>query len=408
MKQFSHSKLQVFERCPLQYKFQYLTDLKPEEESTIEAFMGSRVHDTLELLYRDLLKTKLNSLDDLYKFYDEVWRVEWTDDIMINNEKYNQKHYFDLGKKCIENYYLKYQPFNQDQTIGIEKKIDLKWGEHSITGYIDRLAREKKGVYAVHDYKTSSSIMEQQYADKDRQLALYSIAVKQNFKEAKEVKLIWHYVAFGEDVISSRTDKELAELKSGILALIKEINIAELEDDFPAKETNCDWCGFWKYCSKKKHLYKVEKMPKNKYLKDSGVKLALKYIELSEKRSKINKKARTEINIIEEEMEKVEEVILKYSKEHKVDSLHGDSHLVVIGRFKNYSFPTKSADMEKYEKFENLLRETKYWKDVSVLNMSKVEQMIESGEMNDKTKHKILKLAPIEEIVKISIKKNSK
>ena len=87
MKQFSHSKLEIYERCPLQYEFQYLTNLKPEGESTIEAFMGSRVHDTLELLYRDLLKTKLNSLEDLFKFYDETWRVEWKDDIVINNER---------------------------------------------------------------------------------------------------------------------------------------------------------------------------------------------------------------------------------------------------------------------------------------------------------------------------------
>ncbi|MFH1938314.1 MAG: PD-(D/E)XK nuclease family protein, partial [Patescibacteria group bacterium] len=85
MKQFSHSKLETYKRCPLQYKFQYLTSLKSEKEETVEAFVGSRVHDTLELLYRDLLKTKLNSLDDLIKFYDEIWRVGWKDEIVINN-----------------------------------------------------------------------------------------------------------------------------------------------------------------------------------------------------------------------------------------------------------------------------------------------------------------------------------
>ena len=128
MKQFSHSKLETYKRCPLQYKFQYLTSLKPEKEETVEAFVGSQVHSVLELLYRDLLKTKLNSLDDLIKFYDRIWRVEWKDEIVINNKSYNKKHYYNLGKKCIENYYNQYSPFDQDQTIGIEKKIILKWG----------------------------------------------------------------------------------------------------------------------------------------------------------------------------------------------------------------------------------------------------------------------------------------
>ena len=88
MKQFSHSKLQTYERCPLQYKLQYLIKLKTESETTVEAFMGSRVHDTLELLYRDLLKSKLNSLDELLTFYNDTWRVEWNDQIVINNKKF--------------------------------------------------------------------------------------------------------------------------------------------------------------------------------------------------------------------------------------------------------------------------------------------------------------------------------
>ena len=92
MKQFSHSKLETYKRCPLQYKFQYLTSLKPEGEETIEAFVGSQVHSVLELLYRDLLKTKLNSLDDLIEFYDEIWRVGWKDSIVINKKEYNKEH----------------------------------------------------------------------------------------------------------------------------------------------------------------------------------------------------------------------------------------------------------------------------------------------------------------------------
>jgi len=405
MKQFSHSKLETYERCPLQYKFQCLTNLKPERESTIEAFMGSRVHDTLELLYRDLLKTKLNSLEDLLKFYDETWRVEWKDDIVINNERYNQKHYFDLGKKCIENYYQKYQPFDQDQTIGIEKEIDLKWGEFSVTGYIDRLAREKEGVYVVHDYKTSSSIMEQQYADKNRQLALYSIAVKQSFKEAKEVKLVWHYVAFGEDVISKRTDKELKELKNDILALIKKINIAEKENNFPAVETNCDWCGFWQYCPKKKHLYKVKKLPENEYLKDDGVKLAKKYIELVDKRSTINRQARTEATLIEAEMIKAEEAILKYSEQHEVDTLDSGEQLVVINKTLDYAIPTKSGDSERYNQLETLLKNTSYWSKISSINPAKLSQLLEEDALDKKLKNKIIELAPLEKKTNISVKK---
>jgi putative RecB family exonuclease len=404
MKQFSHSKLSTYERCPLSFKLQYLTKLKPEREANIEAFLGSRVHDTLELLYRDLLKTKLNSLEDLSKFYDEIWRVEWNDEIVINNENFNKEHYYNLGKKCIKNYYEKYHPFDQDQTLGIEKKINLKWEDVEITGYIDRLSREKKGVYAIHDYKTGS-VMEQDYADSDRQLALYSMAVKQNFKEAKEVKLIWHYVAYGEDVISQRTDKELKELKQNMLDLIAEINRAEREDNFPAIEAKCEWCGYWQYCPKKKHLHKVQELPLNEYLKDSGVKLAKKYIELADKRSAINRQARIEAVLIEEEMMKVEEAILKYSKQHGVDSLDGGERIVAITKTLDYAIPSKSGDSERYYQLEKLLKDTAYWPEISSINSTKLSKLLEEDALDKKLKNKIIELAPLEKGTKVSIRK---
>jgi len=405
MKQFSHSKLETYKRCPLQYKFRYLTSLKPEGEETIEAFVGSKVHSVLELLYRDLLKTKLNSLDDLIKFYDKIWRVGWKDNIVINNKNYNKEHYHNLGKKCIENYYNKYSPFNQDQTIGVEKKIILKWGEYEIIGYIDRLARDKKGVYSIHDYKTNSTLMDQKYADRDRQLALYSIAVKDNNKEVKEVKLIWHFVAFGEDVVSKRTDNELKELKNDILELIDKINLAEKEDNFPAQETMCDWCGFWKHCPKKKHLYKTEQLPKNEYLKEDGIKLAKKYIELAEKKTDVNKENRTRLEIVIQEMKKIEEAILIYAKKNNMETLDGGDRLVLVNKKQDYDIPRKSYDLERYEELENLLQKTKYWSDISTISDKKLKELLDEKEIDSDLKKKILEIVPIKDSINLFIRK---
>jgi hypothetical protein len=90
------------------------------------------------------MKTKTNSLEELLKYYDDTWRVEWHDRIAIH--KYDQEHWFEYGQKCLKNYYDKYHPFDQSQTLGIEKNIKMQWGEYEITGYIDRLARHADGV----------------------------------------------------------------------------------------------------------------------------------------------------------------------------------------------------------------------------------------------------------------------
>ena len=49
---YSHSRISTFETCPLKFKLRYLDKIEPLR-GNIEAFMGSRVHDTLEKLYRD-------------------------------------------------------------------------------------------------------------------------------------------------------------------------------------------------------------------------------------------------------------------------------------------------------------------------------------------------------------------
>ena len=62
---YSHSRLSCFEQCPQKFKLHYIDKVKTEVEESVEAFMGSRVHDTLEKLYRDLQYQKMNSLEDL-------------------------------------------------------------------------------------------------------------------------------------------------------------------------------------------------------------------------------------------------------------------------------------------------------------------------------------------------------
>ncbi|MGH9578498.1 MAG: PD-(D/E)XK nuclease family protein, partial [Terriglobales bacterium] len=64
---YSHSRLSTFEQCPQRYKFQYLDRLTPDFES-IEAFLGSRVHDTLEKLYADLKFDKVATLAELLAY----------------------------------------------------------------------------------------------------------------------------------------------------------------------------------------------------------------------------------------------------------------------------------------------------------------------------------------------------
>ena len=77
MPTFSHSRIGCFEQCPLKYKFNYIDKLETEIEDTVEAFLGKRVHETLEKLYKDLKFQKLNTLKELLDFFNSEWKKNW-------------------------------------------------------------------------------------------------------------------------------------------------------------------------------------------------------------------------------------------------------------------------------------------------------------------------------------------
>ena len=247
MPTYSNSKLATYENCPQKYKLQYIDRIKPpEEEEGIEAFLGHRVHEVLEKLYRELVLTKLNSLDESLAYYNSQWEKNWHENVVVNKKGFTPEHYCNAGNEAITNYYKRYSPFNQSKTLSTESSVNFKIEGYNIQGFIDRLSHTGKGRYEIHDYKTSGFRPAQDKLDRDRQLGLYQIGVKEKFKDAKEISLIWHYLIFDKEFTSKRSDAQLKDLKKEVLSLIKTI---EKDTKFSPSETKlCDWCEFPEYC----------------------------------------------------------------------------------------------------------------------------------------------------------------
>ena len=86
--------------------------------------------------------------------------------------------------------------------------------------------------------------------DKDRQLALYSLGIKNSLENVNNILLVWHFLDINKKMTSKRTDEQLEKLKQELIELIKKI---ESTTDFQANPgTLCNWCEFRKYCDFKK------------------------------------------------------------------------------------------------------------------------------------------------------------
>ena len=244
---YSHSRLSTFEQCQLKYKFRYIDNLTPDYENTIETFLGKKAHEALEWLYKHKHE-KIITLDDVIAFFIESWNRDLNDSVKIIREGSSREEYFNRGIKFLINYFMKNYPFD-DNTIALEQKILInvdEQGEHKLIGFIDRLVHHTdSNIFEIHDYKTGS-LKSREILDRDRQLALYSLGVREMFENVADVHLIWHFLDYGEKRISKRTIEELYQLREEIKQLIKKI---ENEDKFkPNPGILCKWCEFRSYC----------------------------------------------------------------------------------------------------------------------------------------------------------------
>jgi RecB family exonuclease len=246
---YSYSRLSTFEQCKLKFKFRYIDKIIPEVEQNIEAHLGKCVHSALEWLYSHVKEGKVPSLDELILAYVEIWEQDYKPTFQIINKFLTAKDYFNKGILFLVNYYEEHKPFD-DNTLEIEKEIiiDLEpSGEYKIRGFIDRIAYNlETQEYEVHDYKTANTLPSKEKIETDRQLALYSIAIKNEFGQEKEVRLIWHYLAYNKRIHVKKNNQELEQLKKETIELIKKIESAT---EFPPnKSILCDWCEYKSIC----------------------------------------------------------------------------------------------------------------------------------------------------------------
>jgi len=387
---YSHSRLSCFEQCPFKFQLKYLNGIK-KDITTVEAFMGTLVHEVLEKLYKDVKHNKQDTIEDLLKEYNKKWKKAWNDNIRIVRKDYTAENYRKMGEKYISDYYNRHKPFNHTKTLGLEMRVLIKLdtkGKYRIQGYIDRLALAGKDTIEIHDYKTSGSLPTQEYLDNDRQLALYAIAVKEMYPFVKKIKLIWHFLAFDVDMVSTRTEKQLEELKKEIVTLI---NAIEEHRAFEPKESAlCDWCEYQEDCPLRKHMVEVKNMAPLKLHADDGVTLVTKYVELKKKADEATKK-----------LETVRDELFRFAEQQGIDNIAGKNGVIArLRTYTNLKMPNRN-DKESIEEIKSTLEMAGILDKFMVLDTFNLGRAINNNQIDPKLSKEILKFADKTQIRKI-------
>jgi putative RecB family exonuclease len=383
---WSHSRIQAFQQCPRRYAYRYLEKPDVTRSESIEAFLGSRVHDTLEQLYRDVRMTKVVTEVELLDEYEKNWQKHYHDGIRIVRRRYTPEHYFAVGRRCLQDYYRRYQPFGQGRTLGLEERIvidlDLQ-GDYRLQGYIDRITQVADGHYEIHDYKTSNSLPAQEHFDADRQLALYQIGIERRFGDARRVDLVWHYLQFDREMRSSREARELSQLRFDTIGVIQAIEEETRKNEFPTHESAlCDWCEFMSVCPAKKHLFSLQDASPQVFREDDGVKLVDAWTRALEKRRDATREA-------ELEMERLKEAITRFAQENQLEVIVGTDYKLRVKLRSGLKVPVRGEDPAAFEALVERLKSLGQYSAVSTLDRHAVLRLLEEGLLSDEERSQL-------------------
>ncbi len=397
MARYSYSRLDTYASCPLKYKFQYLDRVKVDVGPSVEAFLGSRVHDALEWLYRQVQLGFTPSVDEVFARYKEAWDAEWADNVRIVRRGMASDAYRGLGVRCLELYCARHAPFAGEIVLGLEMPFSISLDEGTeLHGFIDRLTKRDGDIYEVHDYKTSGTLPEPEEAARDVQAGLYALATRSRFTHAREVRLVWHYLRFDERLVTTRSPEELDALRADTLRRIREIEWAA---EFPPRESAlCAWCEYSGICPAKGHRRMLATHPENRHLGEPGVVLVDRLAKLKAELKETTARLETEIT-------QVEAALVAYARDRGFAVVAGTEAEAAVTEEETLIFPA-AGDPVRAE-LEGRLRRLGLWESCAGVGLDKVKKLVRDGDLSEEARGEILGLARVEPKVTVRLRRRT-
>ncbi len=329
---FSHSKLKTFDQCGWKFRLEYLDRLRLPDES-IEIYVGHRVHEALEEIYRGWIERReMPVIEAVLAGYHTAWDRHWHDAIYIVRTGTPVATYRANGERFLRDYLKRHLPFDPATEHSVAVEQEMRFPVDATRGWImrcimDRVVRRPDGVWEIHDYKTAASMPRQDdfHSDKPgapgRQLALYQLVLQSVHPDARQVELKWHYLAHDTVFTSTRTPEQISALHAEVLVAIARVEaaMAEPEKLAPKESALCAWCQYAGHCPARKHVYQVRQLGPEQRRADHGVRLVDGYVQGLSKGLRGTPEEVT-----------YRQRLLRYAEHHSVFVLEGSSKRVRI------------------------------------------------------------------------------
>jgi len=232
----SASDLDLYLTCPLKYKFRRVFGIP--EEPTINQRFGILIHSVLERFHKDSGEDETGGgLAELMDLFESGWRRSGF------GSSDDELQFRDRARDAMRLYWERERE-SEGEPAWLERKFDIRIGEHQVRGRVDRVDRLPDGSYELIDYKTGERKSEAQL-ENDLQLALYRLAAREAW--GLEAGTGSYYYVLDADKVAAPTKPDDAER---VERTVLEVGEGVLGQDFEPRPspTTCGWCDYRLIC----------------------------------------------------------------------------------------------------------------------------------------------------------------
>jgi len=176
------------------------------------------------------------SLKELLAIYEEVWRDDWFFSA-TNKQDYKKK-----GLQILKEFY---EIIKKDIPVPLhlEKGFNIKVGDITLRGVIDRIDTTASGQWKIIDYKTGR-VKDKLTFDDKKQLLIYKLAGQDVFKEDVS-QLAFYYLDENKEVSFEATPEEIKKVRAWITETADQIKSSEFK---ATPGYHCKSCDFNQIC----------------------------------------------------------------------------------------------------------------------------------------------------------------